>query len=125
MRLYRDFTSQEEIDREYDVEASVPDFRPYATFFIEESRKAREDLRPLLDVPFGPTREETLDVFPAAGPAAPILVFIHGGYWRILSAKEFSLVARGPRSRRIEAARAWGFARVIGGLRGCSTSCDS
>ena len=31
----------------------------------------------------------------AANPDAPILVFIHGGYWWRLSSKEFSLVARG------------------------------
>jgi acetyl esterase/lipase len=47
-------------------------------------------------VPFGPTVEETLDIFPAQDPDAPILVFIHGGYWRSLSSKEFSLFARGP-----------------------------
>jgi arylformamidase len=47
-------------------------------------------------VRFGPTVEETVDIFPAAEPDAAILVFIHGGYWRRLSSKEFSFVARGP-----------------------------
>jgi hypothetical protein len=47
-------------------------------------------------VPFGPTVEETFDIFPAQDPDAPILVFIHGGYWRANSSKEFSWVARGP-----------------------------
>jgi arylformamidase len=96
MMLYRQFATQEEIDKEYDVEKSVPDFRPYAEFFIKESAKAREELNCALDVPFGPTVEETVDIFPSRDPDAPILVFIHGGYWRILSSKEFSLVARGP-----------------------------
>src|ERR1700719_4748145 len=96
MMLYRQFATQEEVDKEYDVEKSVPDFQRYAEFNINESKKARDELECLLDVPFGPTVEETLDIFPAQDPDAPILVFIHGGYWRSNSSKEFSWVARGP-----------------------------
>jgi arylformamidase len=36
-----------------------------------------------------------MDIFPAAEPGAPVVVFIHGGYWRRLSSKEFGLVALG------------------------------
>jgi arylformamidase len=96
MTLYRQFASQKEIDKEYDVEKSAPDFQRYAEYYINESKKARDELECILDVPFGPTIEETLDIFPAQDPDAPILVFIHGGYWLSLSSKEFSLVARGP-----------------------------
>ncbi len=96
MILYREFSKQEEIDTQYDPERGVPDFGVYARFFVKESASARHDLKCTLDVRFGPTVEETMDVFPAADPDAPILVFIHGGYWRRLSSKEFSLVARGP-----------------------------
>jgi arylformamidase len=96
LTLYREFTKQEEIDTQYDPERGVPDFGVYARFFVGESASVRKDLKCMLDVRFGPTVEETLDIFPAADPDAPILVFIHGGYWRRLSSKEFSLVARGP-----------------------------
>jgi hypothetical protein len=34
MKLYRDFTSQEEIDQEYKVEALVPDMAPYFDLFV-------------------------------------------------------------------------------------------
>lgn len=104
MKLYRDFTSQEEIDREYNVDASVPDFPRYVAFFVGESERARRDLPHVADVRYGPTRDEVMDVFPAARPGAPLLVFIHGGYWRILSAKEFSLVARGLVARGVTVA---------------------
>ena len=40
--LYRQFVTQEEIDREYDVEKSAPDFQRYAEFNIDESKKARD-----------------------------------------------------------------------------------
>ncbi len=93
--LYRQFATQAEIDAQYDVEKSVPDFTVYARHYIEESRLARHRLRCSLDVPYGPTRDETLDIFPAAAPGAPVFVFIHGGYWRMLSSKEFSCVALG------------------------------
>ena len=99
--LYRQFGTQDEIDDQYNVERSVEDPKPYFEFFVGESAKARDDLDCMLDVSFGPTIEETVDVFPAKDPDAPILLFIHGGYWRRLSSKEFSLVARGPVARGI------------------------
>ncbi len=98
--LYRQFRNQAEIDAEYDVETAVPDFMVYARHYIEESRLARERLECILDVPYGPTRDETLDIFPA-GPGAPVFVFIHGGGWRILSSKEFSCMALGMREMGI------------------------
>ena len=99
MPLYRNFETQEEIDAEYDVEAGVPDFMIYADLFTGESLKARQQLDCMLDIRFGPTLDETLDIFPAKDPNAPILVFIHGGYWRMLTSKEFSFVAVAPVAR--------------------------
>lgn len=99
--LYRDFATQDAIDEQYEIERTVDDPRPYGEFFVRESARARDDLECQLDVRFGPTVEETVDIFPAKDPNAPILTFIHGGYWRRLSSKEFSLVARGPVERGI------------------------
>ncbi len=96
MKLYRDFDTQEAIDHEYNVELAVGDMRPYIDLFVGGSARARAELECALDVRFGPTLAETLDIFPAAQAGAPVLLFIHGGYWRALSSKEFSLVARGP-----------------------------
>ena len=93
--LYRSFRTQAEIDAQYDVESSVPDFGRYVDFFLSNSARVRKELRPRLDVPFGPTTAETLDIYPAARPDAPIHMFIHGGYWHSLSSKEFSFVAEG------------------------------
>jgi arylformamidase len=95
LKLYRDFTTQAEIDAEYDLEA-VLDMKPYVEWFLEGSAKARAELDCRLDQRFGATLDETVDVFPARRPGSPVLVFIHGGWWRFLSSKEFSLVARGP-----------------------------
>jgi arylformamidase len=97
--LYRDFASQDDIDAQYNIERQVPDARRWLEFFVEASARTRAALACDLDVAFGPTLAETLDIFPAARADAPIVVFIHGGYWRRLSAKEFSFVAAGPVAR--------------------------
>lgn len=95
MRLYRDFTSQEEIDREYNIGEMLPQIPSYIELFVTESDRARQELPCSLDVRFGPTLDETVDVFPSNKANSPVIVFIHGGYWRAHSSKEFSLVARG------------------------------
>lgn len=99
--LYRQFLTQEQIDAEYDVEKSVPDFMVYAKHYVEASEALRQRVDAHLDVAYGPTMDETLDIFPAEQPDAPVFVFIHGGAWRILSSKEFSTVANGMRARGI------------------------
>jgi arylformamidase len=98
---YREFSTQEELDAQYNMGDSVPDYQSYVEFYVEESKKAREKLDCHLDISFGPTIAEHLDVFPADQPDAPILLFIHGGYWHSLSSKEFSFVANGPVSRGV------------------------
>lgn len=93
--IYRDFQTQQELDGAYDVEASVPDFMAYAHQFIDGSADTRRDLNHHSNVSFGPTVEEYCDIFPADRRGAPVMIFIHGGYWRMLSAADFSFVARG------------------------------
>ena len=95
-KLYRDFATRAQIDAEYDVEQSVPDFMHYARQYADGSTAARRTLEARLGLRYGPTLDEYLDVFPASRRSAPILVFLHGGYWRILSARDFSFVASGP-----------------------------
>ncbi len=46
-----------------------------------------------LDLRYGDGPSETLDIFPAAEPHAPVLFFIHGGYWRALDKSDHSFVA--------------------------------
>lgn len=99
--LFRGFTTQAEIDAQYNASAAVADAAAEARHYVERSALARSSLPCTLDVPFGPTLTETLDIFPAERPDAPVFVFIHGGYWRSLSAKEFSCVALGLRQRGI------------------------
>ena len=63
--LYRSFTSQAELDAEYDTSRATPDAAARLEAFVADSERARAELDCRLDLPYGPTRAERLDVFPA------------------------------------------------------------
>jgi acetyl esterase/lipase len=49
-----------------------------------------------LDVRYGPRERNSWDLFPAAEPNAPCIVFIHGGYWQRNSKDMFASLIAGP-----------------------------
>jgi acetyl esterase/lipase len=57
-----------------------------------------------LDVAYGDSPRQKWDLFPAADPAAPCLVFIHGGYWQRNSREDFAHYAAGIRAHGWSAA---------------------
>ncbi len=81
------------LDQMYNNRARVPDYADYFARWQERSRQARAALPCVLDVPFGPTPGQKLDIFPSESPRAPVVVFIHGGYWRSLDKADHSFVA--------------------------------
>jgi arylformamidase len=83
------------VDAEYDPEKRVGSRQPYIDWYIRESALARSRLDCRLGMAYGTAPREILDVFPSNVPGSPVLMFIHGGYWRALSAQEFSFVASG------------------------------
>jgi arylformamidase len=99
--LYRDFATQEELDAQYNLTAMLPEAAArYEAFCWRESEGVRATLDHSLDVPFGPTLAEHVDVYPA-GENAPVLVYVHGGFWCLRTSKEFGFVARGPVSQGV------------------------
>ncbi|QIN79956.1 alpha/beta hydrolase fold domain-containing protein [Rubrobacter marinus] len=101
--LYRNSATQEELDAQYNLRAMIPEAATrYEEFCERESRKLRAEMDHRLDVPFGPTLAEHVDVYPApGGTGAPVLVYVHGGFWVLRTSKEFGFVARGPASRGV------------------------
>lgn len=89
---WRDFT-REQLEREYSPRALVPSIDPYLARYAELSAEARRRHQVLRDVGYGSSPEETLDFFPAPTKGAPVHVFLHGGYWRLLSKEESSFAA--------------------------------
>jgi arylformamidase len=92
MPLYRNF-EQAELDVQYNARGTVADIAPILREYAEQSARARATLPCVLDVSFGDHADETLDIFPAATPGAPVFFFIHGGYWRLLSKNDSSFMA--------------------------------
>lgn len=92
---FEGYRSDPAVDAQYNAGAAVPDSARYAPLWAERSRQTRARLDGTLDVAYGPSPAETLDIFPAARPGAPVFVFLHGGYWRAFTSKEWSWVAEG------------------------------
>jgi arylformamidase len=83
----------EQLDRMYNNRELVPSHAEYFRRWADESADAVRSQPRELDLRYGGGPNEHLDVFPAAVPDAPVLVFIHGGYWRAFDKREHSFVA--------------------------------
>lgn len=81
------------LDRMYNNRELVPEHPEYFRRWAEASAEAVRAQPRELDVRYGGGPNEHLDIFPAASPGAPVLVFIHGGYWRAMDKREHSFLA--------------------------------
>ncbi|MBI4756579.1 MAG: alpha/beta hydrolase [Betaproteobacteria bacterium] len=83
----------EALDAEYDARAAIPEHPAIFARWRAASDEARRTLRHEPECYYGPSPRERLDLFHAARPGGPLLVFIHGGYWRALDKHDFSFLA--------------------------------
>lgn len=85
------------LDRMYNNRMLVPGHGVHFERWAKASESARQSWPCQLDLAYGKHASETLDIFPAsasrAGHKAPVLVFIHGGYWRGLDKADHSFIA--------------------------------
>jgi arylformamidase len=101
---------QAALDAQYNNRAAVPDHAAVIAAWKADSGAARSRLAGHLDLAYGPNAKTRLDIFPAAGAVsgnvpggsvrdgsvpdrAPVLAFIHGGYWQALDKSDFSCLA--------------------------------
>ena len=68
----------------FNLRTRHPDFEDYFTKWRKLSKIARKTLSCELDIAYGSGPNMTLDLFPAEGSNNPLLIFVHGGYWRSL-----------------------------------------
>ena len=78
---YRGFR-QDELEYQYNPRESVPEYPQLAKKRAEQARRVRRSAKSWLGVPYGSSPREKLDIYPADHPGGPVLVYIHGGYWR-------------------------------------------
>ena len=85
------------LDSMYNNRLLVPGYAAHFTRWAVDSQSARQQLPCQLDVAYGEQPGETLDIFPpngvSQGKGVPVLVFIHGGYWRSLDKADHSFLA--------------------------------
>ena len=74
----------------YDNRGHVPDCETMFVDWDKRSRDYRERSKNRLDVPFGESKLEAMDIFLPDNPRGTIHAFIHGGYWRALDKADFS-----------------------------------
>ena len=90
--------SRAERDASYNNSAAVPDSPALNAAREARSAAFRAAHPDKLDLPYGAGPRQRIDLFPAADPAAPCLVFLHGGYWQRNSRDQFACLIEGPRA---------------------------
>ena len=84
-----DLISADELNRQMMPRVAVPDHERWLTGDLARGEKLRHTLPGRYDQRYGPGPRQIADLFPApesaGGPKAPIVLFIHGGFWRALS----------------------------------------
>ena len=78
---YKNFR-RDELEYQFNPRVSVPEYPQLARKRSDESREVRATHKSWLNVSYGRSPREVLDIYPAGQPASPVLVYIHGGYWR-------------------------------------------
>ncbi len=92
--IWRHYPDKASLDAQFTLD-TIADLPAVMQRRLDLSAQARAALPHRLNVPYGPRPEETLDLFlPTSGGAgpAPVLIFVHGGFWRSLDAATFSFV---------------------------------
>ena len=72
----------DEMEYQYNPRVSVPEYPELAKVRAAQARKVRNSAKSWLNVAYGSSPRELLDIYAADKPAGPVLVYVHGGYWR-------------------------------------------
>ena len=94
--IYRGY-DRAALDAQYNNRARIPHYGDHFERWLAWSARTRAALPGGRDVAYGDLPVETLDIFPAERPGAPVLIMVHGGYWYSLDKHHDSFVAEGLR----------------------------
>jgi len=79
--VYKTFR-QDELEYQYNPRESVAEYPQLSKRKAEQARKVRQTAKSWLNVAYGSLPRETMDIYAADKAGGPVLVYIHGGYWR-------------------------------------------
>ena len=84
---------REQLDQQYNVRSSIPRFQSIFERWRESAYEYRKQHQLRTNLRYGQHRLQTLDYLQAEQAGAPLLVFVHGGYWRSLDKSDFTHIA--------------------------------
>ena len=85
--------TKNDLERHYNPRVAVPNAQDYIDDFIERSDNARKKINGSYDIRYGDKPKQTLDLhLPQDENNPPLLVYIHGGYWRAIDKNDHSFV---------------------------------
>ena len=92
--VYRNY-DQETLEFQYGPRLAVSNTDEILARWAADSDAYYAESDCVRDIAYGPRSEETLDIFkPAGTDKAPVLIFIHGGYWRALDKKDHAFLPK-------------------------------
>lgn len=88
-----DHSSLNWFESQYNTRLRIPEYSDINDRWLRESSIVR-DRGEWVEASYGADSYEKLDIFPSPIANSPVLVFIHGGYWRLLDKRHNSFIAK-------------------------------
>lgn len=93
-----------QLDAGYNNSAAVKNSAAKVAEWTARSAALRAKPGAVLDLSYGPRSRNRIDLFRCGAPNAPLLAYIHGGYWQRNSKETFACLAEGPLACGIDVA---------------------
>ena len=77
--------NQAELDVQYNSRGTVEDVSVYLNQYSDRTQQAKSSQPCVADLAYGPHADDRLDIYLPRHTRAPVLVFLHGGDWQMLS----------------------------------------
>ena len=83
------------LEQHFNPRVAVPHFQEALARYAARSAAARQRLPGVYDLRYGTRPQQTFDLHRVASSlsAPPLVLFLHGGYWRALDKRDHSFVA--------------------------------
>lgn len=85
---------QASLNHQYNNRELVPNYEEYFELWARLNKETKSNYTCIKDIPYGAGNNEKLDFYPAAVTGAATMIFIHGGYWQMMSRSDFAFIAQ-------------------------------
>lgn len=84
--------SKEDLDKAYNNSLAVANSSEIVQSWLQSSISAKKRLSGDRDISYGDSKSQSFDFF-SAGNNAPVIVFLHGGFWQMRSKDDFTYIS--------------------------------